>query len=220
MQVPIRKLSTAAAALAATFQVFTAGVAQAGLISGVIWLNQPNNVPYTQPTVPSVPPDATFLPQSFPYQSQSSNYTIGGFLNNPKFTYESPTFVSAGGDDISLSSAFIQLTGTLWVKTGTNVFLLNAPNTRMFFYVGEGSERYTEVGWGYFGWDNPGPPTAVPFQLDFTVTGAPVDLGMYEVTGQGYGEAPEPATWAMLILGVAMIGFAARRRNSGMALPA
>jgi hypothetical protein len=31
---------------------------------------------------------------------------------------------------------------------------------------------------------------------------------------------PEPATWAMLILGVAMIGFAARRRAEGAALAA
>jgi hypothetical protein len=32
------------------------------------------------------------------------------------------------------------------------------------------------------------------------------------------GGVPEPATWAMLILGVAMIGIAARRRNYAMAL--
>ena len=31
---------------------------------------------------------------------------------------------------------------------------------------------------------------------------------------------PEPATWAMLILGVAMVGFAARRRREGAALAA
>jgi hypothetical protein len=31
---------------------------------------------------------------------------------------------------------------------------------------------------------------------------------------------PEPTTWAMLILGVAMIGFAARRRNEGTAFAA
>jgi hypothetical protein len=31
---------------------------------------------------------------------------------------------------------------------------------------------------------------------------------------------PEPATWAMLILGVAMVGFAARRRNAGAAIAA
>lgn len=31
---------------------------------------------------------------------------------------------------------------------------------------------------------------------------------------------PEPATWTMLILGLGMIGFAARRRNQGMAVAA
>jgi hypothetical protein len=34
------------------------------------------------------------------------------------------------------------------------------------------------------------------------------------------GSVPEPATWAMLILGVAMIGFAARRRNAAATLAA
>jgi hypothetical protein len=46
--------------------------------------------------------------------------------------------------------------------------------------------------------------------------------GIYEgFNGQlAGGGVPEPATWAMLILGVAMIGFAARRRNAGVALAA
>lgn len=42
-----------------------------------------------------------------------------------------------------------------------------------------------------------------------------VAVSLYDVTG-----VPEPATWAMLILGVAMIGFAARRRSEGVALTA
>lgn len=38
--------------------------------------------------------------------------------------------------------------------------------------------------------------------------------------GTAVGGVPEPATWAMLILGVAMVGFAARRRSLGAALAA
>lgn len=34
------------------------------------------------------------------------------------------------------------------------------------------------------------------------------------------GAVPEPTTWAMLIIGLAMIGFAARRRNAGVAVAA
>lgn len=41
-------------------------------------------------------------------------------------------------------------------------------------------------------------------------------IGVDDVLYAG-GGVPEPATWAMLILGVAMIGFAARRRNAGIA---
>jgi hypothetical protein len=38
--------------------------------------------------------------------------------------------------------------------------------------------------------------------------------------GAPFGGVPEPSTWAMLIAGVAMIGFAARRRTAGLALAA
>jgi hypothetical protein len=57
--------------------------------------------------------------------------------------------------------------------------------------------------------------------------------GSYDITGIavaspiGYGQGavalgavPEPATWAMFILGVGMLGFAARRRLSGQAAAA
>src|SRR5262249_25476639 len=40
-----------------------------------------------------------------------------------------------------------------------------------------------------------------PFNMTFSLTGVAV---------------PEPATWAMLILGVGMIGLAARRRRAGL----
>lgn len=44
------------------------------------------------------------------------------------------------------------------------------------------------------------------------------DFGSFGFSGGG--AVPEPATWAMLILGVAMIGFAVRRRSEGAPLAA
>ena len=46
-----------------------------------------------------------------------------------------------------------------------------------------------------------------------TITG-PVTIGV------NFGAMPEPTTWALTILGVAMIGFAARRRSEGLAAAA
>lgn len=64
----------------------------------------------------------------------------------------------------------------------------------------------------------------------FTITGAPIDELTFQFTQPvdnakqfrvAFGAPiPEPATWALMIVGVGMIGFAARRRNAGLALAA
>lgn len=45
-----------------------------------------------------------------------------------------------------------------------------------------------------------------------TWKGAPFAID--NVTGVGQGVIPEPATWAMMIAGFGLVGFAARRRRS------
>lgn len=47
-----------------------------------------------------------------------------------------------------------------------------------------------------------------------TVLNDGFSLDLLPGVGNSIGGVPEPATWTMLILGVAMIGFAARRRNA------
>jgi hypothetical protein len=64
---------------------------------------------------------------------------------------------------------------------------------------------------------NNGAYTITSFTDDFTVTMLPAQATL-DSAAFNYAlvsSAPEPATWAMLILGVAMIGFATRRRNGG-----
>lgn len=61
---------------------------------------------------------------------------------------------------------------------------------------------------GAIQWSPPGSGTIVtnfPYDLEYALYA---------------GGVPEPSVWAMLILGVAMIGFAARRRRQGAALAA
>ena len=55
-------------------------------------------------------------------------------------------------------------------------------------------------------------------QINNNTGGADYIFGVGELTYTG--AVPEPATWAMLILGVAMIGFATRRQREGAALAA
>jgi hypothetical protein len=54
--------------------------------------------------------------------------------------------------------------------------------------------------------------------LTVTVDGDP--LGGSWIATSATSAVPEPATWAMLILGVAMIGFAVRRHRAGLTLAA
>lgn len=76
--------------------------------------------------------------------------------------------------------------------------------------------------------DSPSPPSAfyantvnadeVGGQVFYHPTeGQPGFVTGFDVAYQIISDVPEPATWAMLILGVAMIGTAARRRSAGIA---
>jgi hypothetical protein len=49
---------------------------------------------------------------------------------------------------------------------------------------------------------------------------APVVVGNWNITFSTVADVPEPATWAMMILGFAGIGFMAYRRKSKPALMA
>jgi hypothetical protein len=70
--------------------------------------------------------------------------------------------------------------------------------------------------------DLTGPNALEIFYADRAQSQAVLDIGLTgaEVIPTAPPGVPEPATWAMLILGVAMIGFAARRRSEGMAFAA
>lgn len=57
-------------------------------------------------------------------------------------------------------------------------------------------------------------PGVTPFSLAFvTYVGDSPPIAVYQAPAGGGGAAPEPATWAMLIMGVAGIGAALRRRQ-------
>lgn len=70
--------------------------------------------------------------------------------------------------------------------------------------------------------DNANPSASASASVDPTITllNPNYSLALSPGIGNGIASVPEPATWAMLILGVAMVGAAFRRRSAGTAVAA
>ena len=68
-------------------------------------------------------------------------------------------------------------------------------------------ESFGKAGWGRSG----------SFTLTVDLAG-PDDVGFYNLRGNAYASAvsavPEPGTWAMMLLGLASVGAAARRKRA------
>ena len=203
------------AALAATAILASASLAHASATSGSLWLNDPNASDAS--IVPSGPADATFATGAINYQSQSGGYTIGGFLNNPVFNNQSANFISAGGANAPLDNTFIQITGTIGLLSGANSFVVAHDDGVVLSVAGFGTvlsqpgptgESFTP-----FNINNPGPAGNFAFTLNYTeCCGPPADL-VLQINNVTIGGAPEPASWALTIVGVAGVGAALRSRR-------
>jgi hypothetical protein len=99
----------------------------------------------------------------------------------------------------SSNSALTAITGITGVSlaAGANYYLQAAP----------AAGGATSVAWN---WNTVGATSTI---LENGVSTSGNLTGAFDVLGTS---VPEPATWAMLIMGLGMIGFAARRRKAGL----
>ena len=113
-------------------------------------------------------------------------------------------------------------------KIGLYVGSLDSYNSLIFTLQGGAQLTYTGADLGAFSGADNGDQLAGNTNgvFDFSFKKAVTSIqfqsagNSFEIAGINAADAPEPATWAMLILGVAMIGCAARRRREAKAVTA
>ena len=118
-----------------------------------------------------------------------------------------------GAVTIAFATPITSLTGLTLEPVDSGTFTATAS-----FYDGS-----TLVGTSSFSNPGAGIPHSLPsFDISGSAITSIVLSSTLDADGFAFGPSavPEPATWAMLIVGVAMIGFAARRRNASVALAA
>ncbi|HEV2652056.1 MAG TPA: hypothetical protein VGU69_12405 [Rhizomicrobium sp.] len=218
----MKRIATAAA-LAVGLSVVTAGSANAGALLGELWLVSDAQAGDAG-TVPGGSPDATFNPGAIDYESGIGGYTIGGFLNNPTFSNQSANFISNGGAGASADDIFLRITGTIGLQAGINSFILGHDDGAVLTIAGINggapvlnAPGPTSLDESAFDVSNPGAAGNFNFVLTYAeCCGPPSDL-VFKINDVSVGGgAPEPAEWAMLLVGFLGIGSAARyasRRN-------
>jgi hypothetical protein len=177
-----------------------------------VWTNQPTaaNSPTisTAGTLPS--PDLTTTVSGINFTDgpgfNSDATTVGQFLGNPALS------------SATLDNSYFLFTGTIFLTAGANAFTIaHDDGLQLSLDGGIGLVVDAAV---------PTSPTTTPFTINAPSTGTynytlsygeccggPAVLQWLYPTGAPVGQAPEPATWAMMLLGFGGIGMVMRGRR-------
>ena len=144
--------------------------------------------------------------------NDSTTFTVGAFLKNP-------VGLAAATANHTLNNTYFLFTGQTYLNAGANSFVVPHDDGLQLSIQGIGIVL-----------DQPGPtaPVDSPFTVNaptagmynFTlaygeVAGGPAVL-KFTVNGAPVGGVPEPATWALLLTGFGMVGYAMRKRQSAV----
>jgi hypothetical protein len=136
----------------------------------------------------------------------SNATTVGQFLGNP------------GLSSATLNDAYFLFTGSIYLESGVNTFDITHDDGVALALDNGAVVSALSAG--------PTSPTTTPFTItapsagtyNFALSygeccGGPAVLNWSYLNGVPVGNVPEPATWAMMLIGFAGIGFAMRTRR-------
>jgi len=198
--------------LGAVATIALASAAQAVNVS--VWTNQPASVTQNATIAQAAglgAPNVTTTVAGIAFTTNNSDATtVGEWLGNPPL---SSTLVD---------NSYMLFTGTIFLTAGDNFFTIQHDDGLQLSLDG-GIGLVVNV-------PGPTPPITTPFDIVAPSTGTfnftmsygeccdgPAVLSWRYPTGAPVGDLPEPATWAMMLLGFGGIGIALRRRKQDVA---
>lgn len=207
--------------LLATAFIATSGIGMADIM-GTVWTGTPDSSNADDPAnMGSTLPSAQFTTTTIDFDSNSTGYTVGQFLNSPTFTNQQNGFdptVSAGNIEV-------QLIGTFSLAAGPNTFSVEHDDG-FTLSINSGASTIDGSAGDVNVFSDAGPSTAIltHFMVDagaagnytFTVDyaeccGAPAVLDLNLLAGSS--PVPEPSAVILLITGALLVVMSMLRRR-------
>jgi hypothetical protein len=196
--------------LLATAFVATSGIGIADIM-GTVWTGTPDSSNSDDPAnMSSTLPSAQFTAATINFDSNTTGYTVGQFLNSPTFTNEQNGFdPTVNADNIE-----VQLVGTFFLAAGANTFSVEHDDG-LSLTINAGASTIDASTGNVNVFSDTGPSSAVlthfmvdagvagnyTFTLDYAeCCGAPAVLELSVLSGRS-ASAPEPG--AVILLGTA-----------------